>query len=270
MELSVHSDILIHWTGRDIEERPVTQLNKDTFYLERLRNCLKYGLWMKKANNPESIQVNNMRIDIPSIARTCFTELKLSMSEDHARLYGRMGIGVKRYFLFDRLGAPVNYYQADTFNHFFPPYSEALTRDNPTSEILSFFKPMCSGRPLKYDIFNESEWRIIYSERIEKKLIDHENGERARLFINPQSTKDAEIRDYYLSLDTDNRPDYLIPLDPWLAIIIYPSLRVKMNSIASVEIRSLLREVSKRTTVTGCPERGCMPIEIDLFACKHM
>jgi hypothetical protein len=269
MELSAHSDILVHWTGHDIEKQDISITRKNNLYLERFKNILKFGIWMKKAKEPESIQINDREIKIPKIARACFTELKLSMSEDHAKLYGKLGIGVKRYYLFDRLGAPINYCQFNTHNLFFPPYSYALTQDKSGEEILSFFKHMCSGRPLKYDLYNESEWQIIYSESIKMKLIDNGRFDRANLFVDPRSTNTEEIKEYYFSLEEDNRPEYLIPLDPWLAIVIYPNLQVKKSSIESDDIRELLKNVSSRQTVTGCPEKGCMPIELDLPACKN-
>jgi hypothetical protein len=57
-DYSIHSDFLIHWTGKDIDE--------------------------------------NLIIDVPAVPQTCFTELKLSQSRAHAREYGRLGIGGKR------------------------------------------------------------------------------------------------------------------------------------------------------------------------------
>ena len=119
MELAEHSDILIHWTGGDIEKLDIPDSAKNDLYFDRLKSILKFGLWVRKPREPEKIRVNGVEISKPDIARTCFTELKLSSSEDHAKLYGRLGIGVKRYFLFDRLGAPINYCQLDTHNLFF-------------------------------------------------------------------------------------------------------------------------------------------------------
>ena len=140
MELSAHSDILIHWTGSDIDAQVVPETQKSDLYFDRLKSILKFGLWVKKPREPEKIRVNNIEISKPDIARTCFTELKLSSSEDHANLYGKLGIGVKRYFLFDRLGAPINYCQFNTLNLFFPPYSDAITRDASGREFAHSFR----------------------------------------------------------------------------------------------------------------------------------
>jgi len=271
MELSAHSDILVHWTGRDIEQQSISEARKGELYFERLKSILKFGFWMTIPREQESLKINGSEINKPGIPRSCFTELKLSSSEDHAKLYGRLGIGVKRYFLFDRLGAPINYCQFGTHNHFFPPYSDAITRDDSGKELLAFFKHMCASedRPLKYDLYNESEWRIIFSENIKSKLINNGRQDRSDLFVDPKKTANKEIAEFYAKLPLENRPEYLIPLDPWLAIIIYPDLRTKAMSIASHEIRESLEYISIRPTVTGCPERGFFPTEVDLGACKN-
>ena len=269
MELAAHSDILIHWTGSDIDERNISDTEKNDLYFDRVKSTLKFGLWMRKPKAPEKIEVNGAEINKPDIARTCFTELKLSASEDHAKLYGRLGFGVKRYFLFDRLGAPINYCQFGTYNLFFPPFSDAITRDASGAELLSFFKHMCSGRPLRYDLYNESEWRIVFSENIRTKLLSSGRGDRANLFVNPTTTDKADVREFYTRLPQDQRQEYLMPLDPWLAIIIYPNLKVKTCCIECQEIRDMIKDISVRPTVTGCPERGCYPMELDVAACKH-
>jgi len=262
MEISAHSDILIHWTGQDIEEDSSHFSSRDDAYIQRLKDILRFGLWMRKQRNSELLVVNGQTMPKPQVPRICFTELKLSMSQDHASLYGALGVGVKRYYIFDRLGGPVHYCQFETQNIFFPPYSDVI-KDN--EELLSFFKHMCSQRPLNYDLYNESEWRIVLTERLLSKM----PPDRSALFINPGAALDGDIKQYYSKLPADKRPDYLIPLDPWLAVIIYPNLNVKKRSIEDAEIRSLLKKISHRSTVTGCPERGHYPMEIDLGACKH-
>ena len=267
MDINAHSDFLIHWTGKDIDESGMSDINKEKAYHERFMNILKYGLWMTKAGKPETIEVNGAKFNKPKIARTCFTELKLSVTEDHAKLYGRLGIGVKRYFLFDRLGSPIQYCQLGTQNIFFPPYSDFLVTTQ-GQEMITFFKHMCSKRPLRYDLYNESEWRIIFSNDIRGRLIKNNQKNRADLFIEPATTTDIEIKAFYSGL-SKHKPDYLIPLDPWLGIIIYPDLKIKKKAVEDDESRSLLKAISNRPTVTGCPERGCMPIEMDLGACKQ-
>lgn len=278
---TIHSDFLIHWTGKDIEEDYQTKWNVESpskigddkiinAYLKRLKNILQYGLWMTKDDKPEILEVNNQKLEKPLVPRTCFTELKLSEARKHAENFGRLGIGVKRYFLFDRMGSPLIYIQFKTENIFFSPYTDWFDKSKKEYELLSFFKHMCSERPLTYDLFSESEWRIIFSENIKKILIDKGHADVLRLFIDPKNSHDQQIKKFYSSLQ-DKKPEYLIPLDWWFSIIIFPSHEVKIAADNDQEIQKLIEEVKKNPPRTGCPdtERQMKPIEVDLDACSH-
>lgn len=259
MEINAHSDFLVHWTGKDIENQTISKDKKDIEYLKRFKSILKDGLWMKKPEKEEFIRINDKSFKKPNIARISFTELKLSIAEDHSNLYGKLGIGVKRYFLFDRLGSPIHYCQSGKHNLFFAPYSNFLET---TPEILSFFKHMCSdydNHPLKYDLYNESEWRIIFSENIRQHLLKNNKKDVADLFVNPKTIS------YFHSIE--NKPEYLLPLDGWFKLIIYPNLEVKKKAIEDDEIRNLLKTISDK--VNNHSEKNCMPIELDLGACKQ-
>jgi hypothetical protein len=116
-DYAVHSDFLIHWTGKDIDaehhptwynsdHRSKTDPIVDEHYLNRLRDILTYGLWMTDEGE-RKFQVGSTEITIPATPQCCFTELKLSESRKHAARYGRLGIGVKRPFLFQRCGRPL-------------------------------------------------------------------------------------------------------------------------------------------------------------------
>lgn len=258
MERAIHSDFLIHWTGKDIDKLAGDANHQ---FLDRLRNILKYGLWMIKDAKPEILHVNNSKFIKPLTARTCFTELKLSESSIHANEYGSLGIGFKRYFLFDRLGSPLFYMQNGTQSLFFPPFEPA------NGFLHNFFKQMCEVTPKDYKYYNESEWRIIYSEDIKNEFKKNGLDRVNRLFEDPLDASQAERLKYFQSLA--KRPDYLIPLDPWLALIIYPNLQVKDMSINDAEIRRLLKDISNRPTITGCPERSLAPIELNVQACRN-
>lgn len=274
---TIHSDFLIHWTGCDFDK----DLDKDCntanasvkmsdsvvdAYIIRLKNILKFGFWMITGDGSEKIKVNGSEFDKPLVARTCFTELKLSETRKHAEKFGKLGIGLKRYYLFDRLGGPMHYLQFNTENLFFPPYSSFCSAD---FEMISFFKHMCSSRPLRYDLFSESEWRIIFSENIKKK-IQSRCPDRLSSFINPKETDKQELLDFYNSIQ-GKKPEYFLPLDAWLAIIIYPSPEVKIKVHDNDEIKKLIKTVKSTKTVTGCPdyEYNMWPIEVDLDACSH-
>ncbi len=278
---TTHSDFLIHWTGKDIDEKyqpdwtaefqSITEDDKIiNAYLERLKYILKYGLWMTKDNEPEILEANGEKFEKPLVARTCFTELKLSEARKHAQKFGRLGIGVKRYFLFDRLGSPMMYIQSKTHNIFFPPYSDWFDKSKKEHELYSFFKHMCSKRALTYDLFSESEWRIIYSENIKKILQDNGRTIISSFFINPRDTNNQEIRAFYNSL-TAKKPEYLIPLDRWFSIIIFPSPQVKIATDNDGEIQKLIKELKLKPPGLGCPEyeMKMKPIEVDLDACSH-
>lgn len=279
-DYAIHSDFLIHWTGKDIDneydkqwyksDKSKTNKNFDVTgkYIKRLHDILKHGLWMNKKPDPETIKVNDQEFKKPLVARTCFTELKLSEVRKHAKKCGRLGIGLKRYYLFDRLGGPMKYLQFDTLNLFFPPYS-VYDKYNPDHEKFSFYKHMCSGKPLTYDLFSESEWRIIYSENIKKKL-KRAAPERLSLFVDPKESDCKELKQFYDGIQME-KPEYFLPLDAWLAMIIYPSPEVKIEARQNHEINYWIQVAKSKKPVTGCPryEHEMWPVEVDLDACRN-
>ncbi len=205
---------------------------------------------------------NNDAIKIPMIPQTCFTELKLSESRKHARQYGRLGIGVKRPFVFNRMGRPLIYYG-------FPQKSkedkflEACAKELINPEMLNFFKPMNSSENLNYDFYSESEWRIIYfKELLSRKLI-----------IDPRDQNNIEEHQYFISLTTvqQSKLKYLIPLDGWSAMIIYPSIAVKNKAQqdSSNCIQQQITIIKSRNDHGNKVERGNRPIEVDLDACRN-
>jgi len=293
MSKPVHSDFLIYWTGRDFDEDRYVDLTSSyssktsdkitDLYLERFISILKYGLWMCKSKGDEKININknlNKKPIIKSpVARACFTELRLSEVRKHALNYGRLGIGVKRYFVFDRLGGPMVYVQERTNNLLFPPFSDFLSNKK---EMLSFVKHMCPpGRtPKRYDLFDESEWRIIYSESIREKIekSDVDNSRKQEIlnsFIKPSEIKDKTFQDYIKEHDEEKKLEYLIPLDRWFAMIIYPSLAVKLESERCRKIRCLIKKLKPDLPKGEKPygdardEIFNKPIELNLDACRN-
>src|SRR4030042_1175833 len=108
-DYAIHSDFLIHWTGIDIDrvydqqwyQSDKSETNKSCDvtgkYFKRLHDILQFGIWMTPENE-STLCFNNTSINVPPTPRSCFTELKLSESRQHAQNYGRLGIGVKRPF----------------------------------------------------------------------------------------------------------------------------------------------------------------------------
>jgi hypothetical protein len=183
-DYAIHSGFIIHWTGKDIDreyDKPWWESDKSKTtrdcteaYIGRLRNILKHGLWMTeeliKEERKAILPFENNNISIPPIARVCFTELKLSDSRKHARKYGRLGIGVKRPFIFERFGRPLIYYHRKYINKdiFLIEYANKVKDENP--RLLNFFKSMNSkDKPPTFDWYAESEWRIIFYEELLKE-----------------------------------------------------------------------------------------------------
>jgi len=139
----IHSDFIIHWTGKDIDNlNNTTKIIKDQLYLERLRDILKYGLWMTKDHEDAYLIIEGEKFKRPKVARACFTELRLSEADAHAKEFGRLGIGFKRFFLFDRLGSPLVYYHPIRRNWFFPPFIPSQAKNNLDFYFLCFLKSM--------------------------------------------------------------------------------------------------------------------------------
>lgn len=277
---AVHSDFLIHWTGKDFETREWWKASKkawgtndveDQAYLTRLRNILRYGLWMTSEGEDHIARVGGREIRIPSAPRCCFTELKLSESRRHAINYGRLGIGFKRPFVFQRLGRPLAYFGfSDQTND---PLLEACERDLKDQTLLNFFKPMNSNSSeLVYDLYGESEWRILFFEQLLRS--------KPAKIVDPRDPTNEAHHAYFKSLGEEEQATlrYLIPLDGWFAMVIYPSLSVKnlaqwdRGADGTFELITRIKSsVDHGNRVEGTQKKGLgnWPIEVDLDACQH-
>lgn len=274
---AVHSDFLVHWTGKDIdaeiepdwyekEDRSKTSPAAAEKYIKRLKDILAYGLWMTEGE-PEKFKIGENEIEIPIAAKCCFTELKLSESRRHAVQYGRLGIGVKRPFVFNRLGRPVSYvgYAGDRNRD---KFLEACTTDLQEKWLLNFFKPMNSdSRRLVYEFYAESEWRVVFCD-------DHLSGK----IVDPRDSTNVREHAYFNSLSSDEQSKlkYLMPLDGWFSLVIYPSLNVKNHAQwegdgirTEIERIKKLDDVGNRVEGLHNPTRGNWPIEVNLDACAH-
>jgi len=279
-DYAVHSDFLIHWTGKDIDSEhhktwyddhhhSKTDQNVADLYGRRLRDILTYGLWMTDGGE-RKFRVGSDEITIPGTPQCCFTELKLSESRRHARLYGRLGIGVQRPFLFGRFGRPLAYFGFGEEGHN-DKFLEACAADLRDRSLLNFFKPMNShATKLTYDLYSESEWRILFFDDLLNK----------RMIINPRDSANEKEHAYFNSLTVEEQEKliYLIPLDGWFAMIIYPSLQVKNGAQwdAGYGIAEQIRRIKSKpddhgNQVEGLknPTRGNWPVEVSLDACRN-
>lgn len=266
-DYAVHSNFLIHWTGKNIDgedpnwdDKPSSKTEEQltTKYVERLRNILEYGLWMT-----EDMYTYKDLETSPKVAQTCFTELRISLARQHAKKFGRLGIGVKRPFLFDRGGRPVVYYDEGKYDPFFEECKKNLL----DKTMLNFFKPMRGIKDLegktvnKYNLYDESEWRIIKNDKLLK------DG----LIIDPHTDK-GKYGEYYEKLEPEKQKKlkYLMPITDWLAMIIYPSIEVKRAVSKDPEIESLIKEIVKqKNTKETRNEDDIWPIEMDIDACRN-
>ena len=240
-------------------------------YLQRLRDILTHGLWMTEEGE-QRFRVGSEEITIPVTPQCCFTELKLSESRRHARLYGRLGIGVKRPFLFERCGRPLAYFGFGTHSHN-DKFLEACAANLQDKRLLNFFKPMNRrSNPLNYDLYSESEWRISFFD----DLLQASKNK----IISPRDSANETAHAYFNSLPTDNKEKlkYLVPLDGWFAMIIYPSGLAKNRAqwdtrygiIEQIKrIKTDANDHGNRVEGLRYPVRGNWPIEVDLNSCRH-
>ena len=161
--MKYRSRILVHWTGKDIEEE--SPADKPQQYVDRLVDYYKKGLYSKRTSEP------TLRgLKLKKLVRLCFTEIRMSQAHDHANKYGKMGIGFARDFIIDRDGRPVIYIPFEPRdglleNSLRSIYKNSDTNDEihqPSKNILAFIKRM--GDERNEDNFEEMEWRIVYGE----------------------------------------------------------------------------------------------------------
>jgi hypothetical protein len=286
-DFAVHSDYLIHWTGWEIDadhhpnwydehRHGKTDSNKlIELYLDRLKNILTYGLWMTQEKDARTFRIGSKNVVVPPTPQCCFTELKLSESRRHAYSYGRLGLGVKRKFLFERFGRPLAYFgfgEQKNKDKFLEECTNYFKADNADKlKLLNFFKPMNKDtRRLNDNFYGESEWRILHFKELEAdgKIVD------------PRNSANKEHHAYFNSLSQDKKDKlkYLIPLDGWFSMIIYPSLKIKNRAQWNEEngIRGLIKAIKSKPGDDGNrvegpedPRKGNWPIEVDLDACRN-
>lgn len=268
-DYALHSDFLIHWTGQDFDdnqwfESDKLETNEDLTekYFKRLYDILKYGIWMT-SDNETPIYFNKLLLNLPSTPKCCFTELKLSESRQHAKMYGRLGIGFKRPFVFKRFGRPVIYYgynKNDTNDIFLKQCHRELSN----KDLINFFKPMNSTPKKNYDLYRESEWRILYFDELKELL-------KKGLIVDPRDVANTKANNYFKQLNQDdqNKLKYLIPLDKWFSMIIYPSHQVKAKAQNDDTISAFIKEIKIRNGEPPTVENSDWPIELYLDACRN-
>jgi hypothetical protein len=166
--MGVHSKFLVHWTGKDIENRSETERSK--LYVERLKDDLEKGLYTQRTSE-DSIR----EWKIKDLVRICFTEIRLSQAEKHAKRYGKMGIAFTRDFIMNKGGRPVIYipYEAkvdgrlleDSIRNVYvrsKDNAEIAEINRSSKWIMAHVKRMSNGKDEDY--YEEMEWRLVYDE----------------------------------------------------------------------------------------------------------
>lgn len=172
---TIHSKFLIHWTGKDINpynRKLDTDMRKK--YVKRLKDVLRKGLYMKPGE--EKIYGKNNKWIKAEIARVCFTEIKLTQTEKHAKRYGELGIGFNRNFVLEREGNPVFYVQNGDKGHIIENFvvlrdlMDELSADKAKTKeleiILGYLKNMSCRNENELKYYDEMEWRIVHIDRL--------------------------------------------------------------------------------------------------------
>jgi hypothetical protein len=167
--MGIHSTILVHWTGKkDIECEP--ENIRPESYLERLIDYYQNGLFAKRVT-----EGTIRKWKIKNIIRICFTEIRLSQAQTHAKRYGKLGIGFARDFILNKGGRPVIYIP-HTANEDSRLLEDSIknvyekSKDNKDNKevhksskwIMAHVKRMSNGK--SEDYYEEMEWRLVYDE----------------------------------------------------------------------------------------------------------
>jgi hypothetical protein len=213
--MGIHSKILVHWTGKDIKDCPVTE--RSHRYVERLKDDLEKGLFTKRTSE-DSIRYWKIK----GLIRICFTEIRLSQAQTHAERYGKLGIGFKRDFIMNKGGRPVIYipYEAptggrlleDSLRNVYKKSIDNAEVHRSSKWIMAHVKRMSNAKGEDYeDYYEEMEWRLVYDESSTHFIKgEGENVYRLRfeardikVIIFPdentkqQSLRDSVIKDYF-------------------------------------------------------------------------
>jgi len=212
--MGIHSNILVHWTGKDIENSPGA--NKSQQYVERLKDDCENGLFAKRASE-NLIRGKKIR----NLLRICFTEIRLSQAQTHAERYGKLGIGFTRDFIMNKGGRPVIYipYKAkadsrlleDSIKNVYDKSENNKEIHRSSKWIMAHVKRMSNGN--RDDYYEEMEWRLVHDESSNNKHFTKGKGTgihrlkfvasdiKVIIFpdedIKQMSLKDETIRKYF-------------------------------------------------------------------------
>jgi hypothetical protein len=94
-----------------------------------------------------------------------------------------------------------------------------------------------------------------------------------KLIKDPRDNRNTKEHQYFNSLTTEQQTKlkYLIPLDGWFAMIIYPSLETKNRGQQDENggVREQIARIKSLQDHGNKVEGRNRPIEVDLDACRH-
>jgi len=209
--MSIHSTILVHWTGKDIANTKKSQL-----YVERLKDDLKNGLFTKRTSE-DSIRGTSVK----NLLRICFSEIRLSQAQKHAKRYGELGIGFTREFMMNKGCRPVIYIPfdeipdgnilEDSIRNLYTNLKDRKEIFRSVKWIMAHVKRMSNEKDEDY--YEEMEWRIVHDESPDNKHFTKGKGDGVhrlkftaydiKVIIFPDedtkqlSLKDEVIRKYF-------------------------------------------------------------------------
>jgi hypothetical protein len=228
----LHTQFLVHWTGKDFHDPVAIDTLTDALrdrYLERLIDDIQNGFYMRPGT--EHIHGSNRAPINVSGPRTCFTEIKLTQARNHAQLYGRLGIGVLREFVLERQGNPVFYVQngdnsaiVENMDRVRGKLSDGSDELKQFEVLLAYAKAMSDDDSSELRYYDELEWRVVHLDRLVPKYFYEEDKSKkiyrvrlkptdVKLVVFPDSeTKEKAIRDERLALFLSTGP-ILVTLD---------------------------------------------------------
>ena len=104
----LHRRQLFHWFGEHIDKNKSKSVDEKTAdYIDCIVNSLERGLWLKKPRDHDFLG-RNQEFEITQPI-CCFTETSVLDVADHAKKYGRLGVGFPKKFVLRNGGMPVHY-----------------------------------------------------------------------------------------------------------------------------------------------------------------
>ena len=201
--MSIHSKFLIHWTGKDFHVPPTSPITSDIRkqYVERLIDDCYSGMYMNIGQ--EVIYGVGGTSITDSISRICFSEVRLSQVEYHAKHYGMLGIGFQRDFVIQRQGNPVFYVQnsdeglvienLDHVTKYLQANAKNIKLYGEFAVVCGFLKAMSERNKSDYTFYEEMEWRIVHTNRLQEKNYCYVQDKNLHIYRLKVSPKDIRI-----------------------------------------------------------------------------